>query len=38
MARVVDENGQTQGVIALEDVLEEIVGEVADSTRLRDLG
>ncbi len=36
MARVVDENGQTQGVIALEDVLEQIVGEVADSTRLRD--
>lgn len=38
LARVVDENGQTQGVIALEDVLEQIVGEVADSTRLRDLG
>jgi CBS domain containing-hemolysin-like protein len=38
MARVVDDNGQTQGVIALEDVLEQIVGEVADSTRLRDLG
>ena len=38
MARVVDENGQSQGVIALEDVLEQIVGEVADSTRLRDLG
>ena len=37
MARVVDDNGQTQGVIALEDVLEQIVGEVADSTRLRDL-
>jgi CBS domain containing-hemolysin-like protein len=37
MARVVDENGRTQGVIALEDVLEQIVGEVADSTRLRDL-
>jgi CBS domain containing-hemolysin-like protein len=38
LARVVDESGQTQGVIALEDVLEQIVGEVADSTRLRDLG
>ena len=38
LARVVDENGQTQGVIALEDVLEQIVGEIADSTQRRDLG
>jgi len=38
LARVVGENGQTLGVIALEDMLEKIVGEVADSTRRRDLG
>jgi len=33
LARVVTEGGQDCGVIALEDILEEIVGEVADSTR-----
>jgi CBS domain containing-hemolysin-like protein len=36
MARLVDESGQTQGAIALEDILEQLVGEVADATRRRD--
>lgn len=31
MARVADENGQVTGVIMLEDVLEELVGEIRDS-------
>ena len=35
LARVVDEDGSTRGVIALEDILEELVGEVADATRRR---
>ena len=35
MARLVDENGRTKGAIALEDILEELVGEVADATRRR---
>ncbi len=33
LGRVVDEAGITVGVIALEDVLEELVGEVRDATR-----
>lgn len=33
MARVADENGQITGVIMLEDVLEELVGEIRDSKR-----
>jgi CBS domain containing-hemolysin-like protein len=33
LARLIDEDGQTQGVVALEDILEELVGEVADATR-----
>jgi CBS domain containing-hemolysin-like protein len=33
LARLIDENGQTQAVIALEDILEELVGEVMDATR-----
>ena len=33
MAQAVDDAGQTQGVVALEDVLEEIVGEVRDESR-----
>ena len=35
LARVVDESGRTRGVVALEDVLEELVGEVSDATRRR---
>jgi CBS domain containing-hemolysin-like protein len=33
LARLIDETGQTHGVIALEDILEQLVGEVADATR-----
>ncbi|MGZ5367971.1 MAG: hemolysin family protein [Aeromicrobium sp.] len=33
MARVADENGLVSGVIMLEDVLEELVGEIRDSKR-----
>jgi CBS domain containing-hemolysin-like protein len=35
LARVVDEDDSTRGVITLEDILEELVGEVADATRRR---
>ena len=35
LARVVDEDGSTRGVITLEDILEELVGEVADATQRR---
>jgi CBS domain containing-hemolysin-like protein len=34
LARLIDDNGRTQAVIALEDILEELVGEVMDATRL----
>jgi CBS domain containing-hemolysin-like protein len=33
LARVVDEEGHTLGVLFLEDVLEELVGEVRDAMR-----
>jgi CBS domain containing-hemolysin-like protein len=33
LARLIDENGQTRGLIALEDILEQLVGEVRDATR-----
>jgi CBS domain containing-hemolysin-like protein len=33
LARLIDENGQTRGLIALEDILEQLVGEVMDATR-----
>jgi CBS domain containing-hemolysin-like protein len=33
LARVVDETGETVGVVALEDVLEELVGEIRDESR-----
>ncbi|MCX7521113.1 hemolysin family protein [Microbacterium sp. STN6] len=33
LARVVDENGRTRGVLFLEDIIEELVGEVQDATR-----
>jgi CBS domain containing-hemolysin-like protein len=36
LARLIDENGQTQAVIALEDILEQLVGEVMDATRQSD--
>jgi CBS domain containing-hemolysin-like protein len=36
LARLIDENGQTQAVIALEDILEQLVGEVMDATRRPD--
>jgi CBS domain containing-hemolysin-like protein len=34
LARLIDDSGQTHAVIALEDILEELVGEVMDATRL----
>jgi CBS domain containing-hemolysin-like protein len=33
MAEAVDDSGEPKGVVALEDVLEEIVGEVRDESR-----
>lgn len=33
LARVTDAGGRTTGVVALEDVLEELIGEVRDATR-----
>ena len=35
LARVVDEQGATAGVLFLEDIIEELVGEVQDATRRR---
>jgi CBS domain containing-hemolysin-like protein len=36
LARLIDENSQTRGLIALEDILEQLVGEVMDATRRAD--
>ena len=33
LARVIDESGAVTGVVFLEDVLEELVGEVTDTTQ-----
>jgi CBS domain containing-hemolysin-like protein len=33
LARVVDAEGETTGVLFLEDIIEELVGEVQDATR-----
>ena len=33
LARVIDESGEVSGVVFLEDVLEELVGEVTDTTQ-----
>ncbi len=33
LAKVVDQNGSLQGIVALEDVLEELVGEIRDSAQ-----
>jgi CBS domain containing-hemolysin-like protein len=35
LARVFDESGATKGVLFLEDIIEELVGEVQDATRRR---
>ncbi len=35
LARVFDEEGATRGVLFLEDIIEELVGEVQDATRRR---
>ena len=33
LARVVDEEGSVTGILFLEDIIEELVGEVNDATR-----
>ncbi|MDQ1543654.1 MAG: magnesium and cobalt exporter, family, partial [Actinomycetota bacterium] len=33
VARVFDEEGATRGALFLEDIIEELVGEVQDATR-----
>ncbi len=33
LARVLDKDGVTRGILFLEDVIEELVGEVRDATR-----
>ena len=35
VARAFDESGSTKGVLFLEDIIEELVGEVQDATRRR---
>jgi len=35
LARVRDENGDTTAVLFLEDIIEELIGEVQDATRRR---
>ena len=35
LARVLDDDGKTVGIVALEDVLEELIGEVRDATQSR---
>ena len=37
VARVFDESGATKGVLFLEDIIEELVGEVQDATRRQPL-
>jgi CBS domain containing-hemolysin-like protein len=36
LGRVVDEDGTVLGVVALEDVLEELVGEIRDEAAVRE--
>jgi CBS domain containing-hemolysin-like protein len=36
MARVVDDAGVTLGLVTLEDVIEELVGEIRDAAHLED--
>lgn len=36
LARVIDDAGQTRGILFLEDVLEVLVGEINDATQARD--
>ena len=37
MARVVDTQGSTLGLATLEDVIEELVGEIRDAAHLEDV-